>query len=256
MIIKKQQGQSTITCDKKQGTLIIEAPTQILKSLIKKLKLIDLPSPEVRIDATIINIDRNYLNNIGINLSRFGSPSTHTIIFPMLNLHGHNLLNLRLNTLARQGHVEVLAKPTLLVLNQQSAHIESGTEIPYQEKTKRGDTTIAFKKATLSLDVNAKVISPDSMLMHITVHHDTPSHLVIKGEPAINTQQLETTVTTANDHTIILGGIISSERIVRSTHFPLLYKLPLVGNLFTEKETHHQTKMLLLILTPHIIKPH
>ena len=253
MIPKTEKKNIIITADKKQGSLILESSKNILHNIIDKLQLIDLPSPEIQINAEIINIDRNFLHNIGINFSRYNTPSTQAITIPLFNLHDQSLLNLRINTLEKQGHVQILASPTLLVLDQHTAHIESGTEIPYQEKTRKGATTTAFKKASLSLEVKGKVLTRSTIIMHIKVHHDTPSHWFIKGEPAIKTQQLDTTISVSNNHTIVLGGIINCKNISHIDSVPILHNLPIIGPLFDDKKTEKQNNMLLLIITPHII---
>ena len=61
------------------------------------------------------------------------------------------LLNLELAALENEGRGTVIASPKLLTLNHQAAYIESGSEIPYQEKSDYGATSVAFKKAVLSL---------------------------------------------------------------------------------------------------------
>ncbi len=71
---------------------------------------------------------------------------------------GNNvLLDLELSALESEGRAEIIASPRLMTINQQSATIESGEDIPYQEATSSGATAVAFKKAVLSLKVTPQI---------------------------------------------------------------------------------------------------
>jgi len=250
---KNHDKSLQIVFDKRTRQVFLEGKIKAINSAKQWLSHLDVPSKQIIVNAKIIDVDRNYLNNLGVSISRDKNPTSSSIVIPIFTLHQQNILNLRIHMLAEHGHAEILANPMLLTLNQSTAKIETGTEIPYQEKTKRGDISIAFKKATLSLQITPTVLSGDKLLLSIKVHHDIPSKLTIKGEPAIKTQQLATRVIIKNGQTVILGGIINRKTLIDTHAIPILHNIPIIGKLFENKNKSTRSSELLLIITPHLV---
>jgi type IV pilus assembly protein PilQ len=250
----KNDSSIAIYSDTRTRQIFMTGASNKIQLAKKWLSYLDIPNQQIIVNAQIINVDQQYMHNLGISISRNSTPTANAIVIPIASLHQQNILNLRIHTLEEQGHAKLLANPMLFTLNQSTANIETGTEIPYQEKTKRGGTSIAFKNATLGLRITPTILSKGQLLLKINVHHDIPSKLFIKGEPAIKTQKLDTNVILSNNHTVILGGIIN-ERYITDIHaIPFLHNLPIFGKLFQNKTTSIKKSELLLIITPHLVQ--
>ena len=240
-----------------QNRMLIVSDNQSQHSkLINLVHRLDSETPQVIIQATIINIDKDYARKLGLSMFQGNiknSPSTlDQFNIPLLGLTQDHLLNLKLNLLERQGHATIIATPLLFTLNNQPATIESGSEIPYQQYNKNGGTNVSFKKAVLRLNVIPSVLPKSKLLLEIQVNQDSLSSLSVNGEPAIKTQNLNTKVILKNHETVILGGIFNQTDSHYVNGIPIVKDIPILGHLFQTQHTIKQKKELLLIMTPTI----
>lgn len=170
------------------------------------------------------------------------------------SLPGGTILDLELAALESEGLGKIVASPRIVTSNQQQAYIEAGEEIPYEEKTSSGATSIAFKKAVLRLEVTPQITPDDKIILDLTVNQDSRGVTSTSGVPAINTREMHTKVLVSNGETVVLGGIYQQEKNSRSTRVPFLGKLPLVGWLFKSETNLDKRNELLIFVTPKIIQ--
>ncbi len=163
------------------------------------------------------------------------------------------LLDLELSALAADGHAEVVARPKVITADKSSAIIESGVEIPYQEASSSGATSVSFKDAVLSLEVTPQITPDDRIIMELTVKQDTVG-TIFGGVPSINTNEIQTQVLVDNAQTIVLGGIFTTDRNSSTTKTPFLGDLPYVGRLFKRTVERDDKQELLIFITPRIIQ--
>ncbi len=143
-----------------------------------------------------------------------------------------------------------------MTADRQSASIKSGEEIPYQEASSSGATSVSFKEAVLSLEVTPPQITPDDkIIMDLVVNQDSRGGEVTAGIPSINTNEVTTQVLVANGETVVLGGIFQSEVATQTTKTPFLGDIPpYLGRLFKRTEHVDERSELLIFITPKIIK--
>lgn len=163
------------------------------------------------------------------------------------------LLDLELTALETDGHAEVVARPKVITSDKQTAKIESGTEIPYQEASSSGATSTSFKEAVLSLEVTPQITPDDRIIMDLQVNQDTVGQ-IFNGVPSIDTNSIKTRVLVDNGQTIVLGGIFATDRAVSTTKTPFLGDLPFIGVLFRRTFEQDNKQELLIFITPRIIK--
>ena len=122
-------------------------------------------------------------------------------------------LNLEVSALQADGKGKIISSPRVITADQVEATIEQGTEIPYQQATSSGATSVAFKKATLSLKVKPQITPDDNIIMDLNVHKDSVGAVTTAG-PSIDTKQIVTEVLVQNGGTVVIGGIYhaSAER--------------------------------------------
>ncbi|WP_369602903.1 type IV pilus secretin PilQ [Hahella sp. SMD15-11] len=163
------------------------------------------------------------------------------------------LLNLELSALEADGKGEIVAQPKVVTADRQTALIESGEEIPYQEASSSGATSVSFKKAVLSLEVTPQITPDDKIIMDLRVNQDSRGE-VTAGIPSIDTNEVKTQVLVGNGETVVLGGIFTSEETNTVTKTPFLGDIPYLGRLFTKKESNNQRSELLIFITPKLLK--
>jgi type IV pilus assembly protein PilQ len=166
---------------------------------------------------------------------------------------GDFLIDLELSALESDGKAEIVAQPKVVTADRQTAIIESGEEIPYQEASSSGATSVSFKEAVLGLEVTPQITPDDNIIMDLVVSQDSRGE-VTAGIPSINTNEVQTQVLVANGETVVLGGIFQSEVATTITKTPFLGDIPYLGRLFTKTEKIDERSELLIFITPKIVK--
>jgi type IV pilus assembly protein PilQ len=162
-------------------------------------------------------------------------------------------LNLELTALQADGKGKIISSPRVITADQVEATIEQGTEIPYQQATSSGATSVAFKKATLSLKVKPQVTPDDNVIMNLNVHKDSVGQNTLAG-PSIDTKQIVTEVLVENGGTVVIGGIYQQTENNQTNKVPVLGDLPLVGWMFKQNLRTDNRNELLIFITPRILK--
>jgi type IV pilus assembly protein PilQ len=168
------------------------------------------------------------------------------------------LVDLELSAAQVENRGTVISSPRVITANQKEASIEQGVEIPYQQSASSGATTIAFKKAVLSLKVKPLITPDNRIILDLTVSDDSVGQVVVASGgvnvPSINTRTIETQVVLGDGQTVVLGGILETTQSLQATKVPWLGDIPGVGNLF-KQTTHKDDKdELLIFVTPKILR--
>ncbi|MCG8378845.1 MAG: type IV pilus secretin PilQ [Proteobacteria bacterium] len=167
---------------------------------------------------------------------------------------GSYLLQLELSALIAEGRGEDIASPRVITANQNEAIIESGVQIPYQEASSSGATSVSFQDAVLSLRVTPQITPDDRIIMDLQVNQDTVSGTTVLGVPAINTRSVTTQVLVQNGETVVLGGVYTSSDRKSIDRTPFFGDLPYVGFLFKRTDIDSTKSELLIFITPKILK--
>lgn len=193
--------------------------------------------------------------SLGVNLPAPNISGTSPGVFSVIlfNQGLTRFLNLEISALQADGRGKVISSPRVITADKVEATIEQGTEIPYQQATSSGATSIAFKKATLSLKVKPQITPDDRVLMNLAVHKDSRGTDTPAG-PSIDTKQITTEVLVDNGGTVVIGGIYEQTQANTTSKIPVLGDLPYVGFLFKQNIKLDDKSELLVFITPRIIK--
>ena len=194
----------------------------------------------------------DYLNvNLGAT-----SPNASSIAFQVAKLGSDTLLDLELSALQQESKAEIISSPRLITTNKKPAYIEQGTEIPYLESSSSGATSVAFKKAVLSLKVTPQITPDNRLVLDLSVTQDRPGQVVKTGTGeavAIETQRIGTQVLVNNGETVVLGGIFQHSVSSTVDKVPLLGDLPVLGALFRRSYENVGKSELLIFVTPKVV---
>jgi type IV pilus assembly protein PilQ len=163
------------------------------------------------------------------------------------------ILELELSAMQAEGQGEIISSPRVITSNQQQATIEQGTEIPYQEASSSGATSVSFKEAVLKLDVVPQITPDDRIVMDLEVSQDQVGS-IFNGVPSIDTRSVQTQVLVDNGETVVLGGIYEQTTTDSVERVPFFGDLPYVGFLFKNTAKTDQKRELLVFVTPKIVK--
>jgi type IV pilus assembly protein PilQ len=168
---------------------------------------------------------------------------------------GSYLLQLELSAMQTEGRGEIISSPRVITSDNEKATIKVGQEIPYQESSASGRTTVAFKEAVLQLDVTPQITPDDRIIMRLKVNKDNPDFTrEVLGVPPVDTRSVETNVLVDNGETVVLGGVYERTKSFNKEQVPWLGDLPVVGNLFKTTSKRDANTELLIFVTPKILK--
>ncbi|MDF1757612.1 MAG: type IV pilus secretin PilQ [Legionellaceae bacterium] len=272
-----------IVADSRTNTLWLEDTNEQLQRVKKYIHDIDVPKKQVLIEARLVNMTNDGAEDLGVrfgmlqtnnslentNSDQSGSKNTNHLNFDLsalpldaspaslgialVTLGKHVLLDMELSAMESEGRAEIIAKPSLLTLNQEAAVIESGEDIPYQEYTASGATSVSFKKAVLSLKVVPQINFDGKLMMELFINQDSDSGRRVQGVPVITTKSIATNVIVGDGETIVLGGIYKQDKNNSIIRVPFLGTLPIVGHLFRRTQARIKNEELLIFITPKIL---
>ncbi|HEB27634.1 MAG TPA: type IV pilus secretin PilQ family protein [Porticoccus sp.] len=167
------------------------------------------------------------------------------------------IIQMELNALESQGRGEIVSQPKVITGDKQEAIIKSGSEVPYQESSANGETTISFKEAVLKLQVTPSITPDDRIIMKLAINQDSIGDLVPSGNggvvPTIDTTELTTQVLVGNGETVVLGGVFRTVDVESTSKVPVLGDIPYLGRLFTNTSVTQEKTETLIFITPRIL---
>jgi type IV pilus assembly protein PilQ len=168
------------------------------------------------------------------------------------------IVDLELSALQAEGKGEIVSSPRVITSNQKEASIEAGVEIPYQESSSSGATTISFKKAVLALTVKPQITPDNRIILDLVVKKDSVGQVVVASGgvnvPSIDTREIKTQVLVNDGQTVVLGGIFETEKRVTDNKVPYIGDIPVLGRLFKTTNKTNNKDELLIFVTPKILR--
>jgi type IV pilus assembly protein PilQ len=201
-------------------------------------------------------IDDYRLANMGqVNLPatpRAGTAGTFNL--SLYNANYTRFINAEISALEADGKGKVVSSPRVMTANQIEAIIEQGVEIPYQQATSSGATSVSFRKANLSLKVKPQITPDGKITMTLDINKDTPNTKLSTGAGvAIDTKHVKTEVLVDNGGTVVIGGIYTQNVSDNTQRIPFFGDLPYIGWLFKNREWIDDKTELLVFITPRIV---
>jgi type IV pilus assembly protein PilQ len=198
---------------------------------------------------TLDTINTTFVNLPAIGQGGF-TPSSFAI--SLFSAAANRFLNLELSALEADGKGKLVSSPRIVTADQTKAMIEQGTEFPYQQATASGATAVAFRRATLKLEVTPQITPEGNIILDLDINKDSRGETTAAGI-AINTKHIKTQVLVENGGTVVIGGIFELTETENEAKVPVLGDLPAVGNLFKTKSRSANKQEMLVFITPKMI---
>ncbi|MBR4570015.1 MAG: type II secretion system protein GspD [Candidatus Riflebacteria bacterium] len=248
-----------------------------IRELIDKL---DVPPIQVTIDAHIYEIDKNKEEQMGVNWQKnipvAGMTESNLFtatIAPMSDTAGGtgvfrfgsldvNQFTAVLSMLNTGSFAKVLSNPVITTLNNRSANITVGQAISYISASTVSEggqvsNEVSQANANISLDVTPSVTGNDEVFLDITPNISSVLGYTTLGgnsTPNLSNRSAKTQVICKNNHTIVIGGMIKTDKNESVNKVPILGNLPGIGKLFQSRTTKESRTELIIFITPHIVK--
>jgi type IV pilus assembly protein PilQ len=283
--------RGSLTSDARTNQLFISDIPSKLEEVQAFIQKIDIPVRQVMIEARIVEADDTFSRNLGAKLgfasktngAAYGNNYTNVtspitaangtlatdpaVSLPANGINGVNaasvavslfnagagrFLALELSALEADGRGKIVSSPRVVTGDNIKALIEQGTEIPYQQATSSGATSVSFKKANLKLEVTPKITPDGNVFLDVDVNKDSVGIQTTNGF-AIDTKHVQTQVLVENGGTVVIGGIYTQNERTDVNKVPLLGDIPVLGNLFKSTAKINNRTELLVFLTPRVL---
>jgi general secretion pathway protein D len=278
----EESGNIRIIADEKNNALVILATSAEYRMIEATLKRLDIVPLQVLIEATIAEV--TLTDDLKYGLQWFFESGNSSVTFSTLStgavasaFPGFSYLfsagdaRVVLNALTEITDLRVISSPQLMVLDNQSARLQIGDQVPIATQTSvpldvavstdpnvsslRSVNQIQFRDTGVILEVTPRVNA--SGLVSLDIFQEV-SDVVPTDEPTvtptIQQRSIQTTVAVQSGETVALGGLIRDTESEAVTGIPLLSAIPILGNLFkTTTNTTRRTELLVLI-TPRVVR--
>jgi len=280
-----------VTEEKTTRSIIVRGKERDLDVVDKLMKEIDIRTKQVLIEAFIVEANSDFERALGARLggyyqrgaevvggitggssgaaagtdlntvSGLGSATDSLSNFAatgatsgigILKRTGSGVLKAEITALETLGLGKTISNPKVFTLDNQSATVTQGEEIPYQT-TSEGTTTTSFKEAALKLEVTPSIIGDGNVLLSIKVNNDTPNRAAESDEPPINKMEIVTKLLVADGDIVVIGGIKKNVIATSKGQTPGLGNMPVIGNLFKGTSKADNLDELLVFIAPRIL---
>lgn len=178
--------------------------------------------------------------------------SAATFALSLFSAGASRFLNLELSALEEDGSGRIISSPRVITADQVQAVVEAGEELPYQQATSSGATSVAFQKAQIRLQVTPQITPEGNVILDVEVNKDSVGRSTSAGF-AIDTKHIKTTALVENGGTVVLGGLFQQIENNVTDKVPFLGDIPFLGNLFKSTSKLQTRTELLIFITPRII---
>lgn len=258
------QGES-LNAEEGSSVVVARMSAERLADLRTYLDAVDYSRKQVMIEARIVEVDRSYSKNLGVQWSTSIGGGAGSLIgsVPLgltpAAIAGFGIttksfnLDAELNAMEQAGRGRVISSPRVFTTDRHQAKIIKGSQVPYQQSAGDGATSVSFKEAALSLDVTP-LVNESGVLLDVSLSKDEPDYSkAMNGVPPINTTSLTSRVFSGFGKTVALGGVYSDtdSTVVRSV--PFFGQIPGLKWLFNSSSTVKTETELVLFLTPRLV---
>ena len=271
-------------------SIIVRGKEKDLDVVDKVIKEIDVRTKQVLIEAFIVEANSDFERALGVRLGGYysnkgrvaggvsgtssgsaaldtstaaglGAATDSITNFPvtgatsgigLLRRTTTGVLKAEITALEAIGLGKTISNPKIFTLDNQTATITQGEEIPYQT-TSEGTTSTSFKEAALKLTVTPSIIGDGNVLLQIQVNNDTPNRTTGSDEPPINKMEIVTKLLIADGDIVVIGGIKKNVIANSKQQTPGIGDMPVIGNLFKGKSKVDNLDELLIFIAPRVL---
>ena len=284
----KVDERGSITVDERTNNIIAYQTQDRLDELRRIVAQLDIPVRQVMIEARIVEANVDYDKSLGVrwggsvqnkgnwntsgvsngSSTTIGTPGSTSTNSPFVDMGtagntsgigiafitDNVLLDLELTAMEKTGNGEIVSQPKVVTSDKETAKILKGTEIPYQEASSSGATSVSFKEASLSLEVTPQITPDNRIIMEVKVTKDEPDYLnKVQDVPPIKKNEVNAKVLVNDGETIVIGGVFSNTQSKVVDKVPFLGDVPYLGRLFRRDVVSEKKSELLVFLTPRIM---
>jgi len=275
--------KSRVVVNAASNTLIIQGSPTEYQQWFGLLQELDRPARTALVSVTVAEVsldntetlgfkwilDQFRLGGFNVNLSNLTSTGNSAGLVAQINSRTSST-NALLNALAAAQKARILANPSILARNGETASIQVGQDVPIitqQQQSTTGTTvpgggssanvlqSIQYRNAGVILTVKPVIHAGGRIDLDVNqeVSAVVASDVGIQTTPTFSSRKLTTKLSVADGTTVLLGGLMREDNSVTDSGFPVVKDIPLLGNLFKSTTDHRIRTELVILVTPYVI---
>lgn len=269
------EGPVQIVPDMRTNSLLIRSTAADYATLAQAINQLDTRPLQVLIEVLVAEVRRDRQLNTGVSIrvpnqrdhesgavigGELAGTSTGDVVLRVLQL-GAVRADVVLSALSASGEVTVLSRPVVMAQNNEQARILVGTERPFIQISRSlptdgaaRDQVVQYREVGTQLTIRP-TINPDgyvTLAVLQEVSSATPETQF--GAPVISTREAETRLLVKDGHTVVIGGLVDTQRSRGSSGIPFLREIPLIGRLFGSHSMRTDVTELFLFMIPHVLR--
>ena len=273
-----------IIADKNTNSIIVKALPSDYKNIKAIIQTIDATPQQVLIEAIVAEVTLTDALDLGVEVFfRYGGPSangnpkgavgsllpsvtpaitsgdTGTLAGGIRSFTFNRDIDAIFNMIASEGETEILSTPHLLVRDEQTASIQVGSSEPISTGSTTGSgistSQVQYRDIGKILTVTPRIGENNMITLDITqeISEVRTTSVSVPDTPAFTIRKTETSLVVTSGHAIYLGGIIDIKDELINKKFPLLSRIPYIGNIFKSTNIDKTKTELMILITPYII---
>jgi len=262
--------------DEKLNIIVMRDTADNVHLAQKLMSTYDTSDPEVMLDVQVLEVSANKLRTLGIqyptqvSIGVVGSGGTagQLSFDEAQHFNGSNGLikitdpTLVLNLSANDSDTKLLANPQIRVKNRKKAKIHIGDRVPVITTTSSstgfvGDS-VSYLDVGLKLEVEPTIMVGNEVSMDVSLEVSSITDRITSKNGTLayqlGTRNADTTLRLKNGETQILAGLINTEESSSANKVPGLADLPIIGRLFSSKQSTNKKTEIVLLITPRVIR--
>ena len=273
-----------VVVDRGSNTLIFTGQSEDYGGIRNLLQTLDRPARQALIEVTVAEVSLTNDSQLGIewlakeaNLTKGQSYTGGTLGGLSIGSSGFNFrlldnagdVRLVLNALASSNRATILSSPRVVARNGETATIQVGQEVPIISSQQLATTSTAlsattttvpqsiqYKNTGVILNVKPVIHSGDRVDLDVSQEVSTAQATTtgVSTSPTFSTRKVQTKLSLRNGATILLGGLMSSNKSDGNAGIPLLKDIPVLGQLFRNNTGKSDRTELIVLITPYIIE--
>lgn len=271
-------GTVRIVADESNNAILVMASAQDFQVIESALKRLDVLESQVLIEASILEVSLTDELSYGLEwyikrTNQFGDNYNTEALLDLNNTSGigptipgfsytitGSTISAVLNALASDSKLNVISSPSLMVLDNRTARITVGDQVPVKTETAltEGGVTIEsiqFKDTGVQLEVKPRINVGGLITLDIRQDvTDVGDPEVATGQRSFRQRNIESTIAIQSGDTIMLGGLITENKTNADSGVPFLSKLPVIGGLFGKTSESNRRTELVVLITPRVVR--
>ncbi|MFC1628803.1 secretin N-terminal domain-containing protein [Gemmatimonadota bacterium] len=253
-----------ITADTRTNSLILRDYPKSLELIEQVVEQLDIPVPQIRIEVKLLEVDTDRIHQLGFSWDLNTGGTNPLILTGSTDLSPSNTLqtvlgissgtltlDATISALENQGVANMVARPSISVLDNIQGLIFMGEKVPLRELDVAGNVTINLRDIGIGLEVTPHVVEDDWIILDLV-----PTRESFRVDPSagiiVSTQNAATTVKVRDGETAVIGGLKSETIQEADTGIPILMNIPFIGALFRYHSRQVQVRDLIIFVTPRI----